>query len=135
MKTIQELIGKEATERLNERYGILVDRLFVEEEESVGVFQIKFQVFTRKQLSFNPSTIERERLIGIGVAEIECALYDVLNFGKKIEQAIHLNHNLPKNGIHMHPAIYTELVKSERESMRKIEERLEQLNEKREIDG
>jgi tRNA nucleotidyltransferase/poly(A) polymerase len=134
MNPIQELIGNKATERLNERYGILVDRLFVE-EESVGVFQIKFQVFTRKQLSFNPSTIEREGLIGIGVAEIECALYAVLNFGKKIEQAIHLNHNLPKNGIHMHPAIYAELVKSERESMRKIEERLEQLNEKREMDG
>lgn len=134
MKIIAEMIRGAAYVRLKERYGELVDRVFVKE---LGVqmnrsFEMKFQMFNWKRISTEPTETEIDETLGRGVAEMENALYRLLNFGeKKIEQAIHLNHNLPKNGIHMHPTIYAELMKSERESMRKIEERLEQLNERK----
>jgi hypothetical protein len=126
MKIIAEIIGNEATEVLKERYGVLVDRIFVEKKEGAQIFKMKFQLFNWKKTSASPTNKETERVLDIGVAEIEYTLYSFLNFGSRSGKCeIHLNNNLPKNGIHMHPVIYAELTGSERESMRRIEERLE----------
>ena len=134
MKKIQELIGKEATERLKERYGQLVYWTSVE-EQGPQLFKMTFQIFDFKRTSVRPTPIMIERVMGVGLAEIEHALYRVLNFdGRNMEQGFHFNNDLPKNGIHMHREIYKKLMESERESMRKIEERLEQLNERKKGD-
>ena len=131
MKIIQELIGNEATEKLKGRYGELVDRISVE-KHGPQIFKMKFQIFDYKRTSVRPATIEIERAMGVGIAEIEQALYRVLHFDdENMEEGIHFNNNLPRNGIHMHREIYKELMGSERESMRRIGERLEQLNKKR----
>ena len=131
MKRIEELIGNEATERLKERYGHLVDWIFVE-EQGAQIFKMEFQILDWKRVLNNPPDSEIERAIGVGIAEIEHALYRVLNFdGRNMEHGFHFNNDLPKNGLHMHREIYKELMESERESMRKIEERLVQLNERK----
>jgi hypothetical protein len=131
MKTIRELIGKEATERLKERYGQLTDWASVE-EQGPQIFKMKFQIVNYKRTSTSPTPIMIERAMGVGLAEIEHALYRVLNFdGRNMEQGFHFNNDLPRNGIHMHREIYKELMESERESMRRIEERLEQSNERK----
>lgn len=130
MKLIADILEKKAYTRLNERYGVLVDRIGVKEELDplVGLtFEMKFQLSNWKRM--DPSG-EKERVIGVGVAEIECALYNVLNFSDR-EQGIHRNNNLPENGIYMHREIYKKLMESERESMRKIEERLGQLDKQK----
>lgn len=125
MKTIEELIGNEATERLRERYGELVRWIWVE-EQGPQVFKMELQVIDWKKMSPNPTDIDKEGALGVGIAEIEYGLYNILDFGDVSgDRRVHLNNNLPKNGIHMHPAIYAELVGSERESMRRIEGRLE----------
>lgn len=124
MRTIQELIGEEGADRLRERYGILMAHIGVE-EEGVQIFKMKLQVIDYKRMSTCPSCSEKERTLGVGLAEIEYCLYTFLDFGEKnTEEVIHLNNNLPSNGIHMHPAVYAELTEHEKESMRKIEERL-----------
>lgn len=124
MKKIAKVVGEGAYARWKQRYGVLVDEIFVEEEER-HIFKMVFQIFDWKRTSANPTNTEIEGALGIGVAEIEYALYNVLNIGdREGEDEIHLNNNLPRNGIHMHPAIYAELMGYERESMRRIEERL-----------
>ncbi len=131
MKTIQELIGKEATERLKERYGQLTDWASVE-EQGPQIFKMTFQIVDYKRTSTSPTPIMIERAMGVGLAEIEHALYRVLNFdGRNMEQGFHFNNDLPRNGIYMHREIYKELMESERESMRRIEKRLEQSNERK----
>jgi hypothetical protein len=128
MKTIQELIGNEATRRLKEWYGVLVDWILVE-KQGPQIFKMKFQILDYKRTSASPTPIMIDRAIGVGVAEIENALYGVLNFGnREAYPEIHLNINLPKNGIHMHPTIYSELMGAERDSMVRIEEWLGRLN-------
>jgi hypothetical protein len=131
MKKIQELIGKEATERLKERYGQLVDWTFVE-EQGPQIFKMQFQIFDYKRTSARPTPIMIERVMGVGLAEIEQALYSILNFdGRNMGHGFHFNNDLPKNGIYMHREIYKKLMESERESMRKIEERLGQLDKQK----
>jgi hypothetical protein len=125
MKRIEDLIGEGAASRLKERYGILMDYIGVA-EQGPQMLKMKLQVMNYKSMSACPSCNEKERTLGIGIAEIEYILYSFLNFGERgAEQVIHCNNNLPKNGIHMHREIYAELMESEREAMRKIEGRLE----------
>jgi hypothetical protein len=131
MKKIEELIGNEATERLKERYGELVDWVEVE-EQGPQVFKMTFQISDWKKMHTGPTNRDKERVIGIGVGEIEDALYHVLNFSDNdMEHGLHFNNNLPRNGIHMHREIYMELMGSEKESMRRVEERLKRLNEQK----
>jgi hypothetical protein len=127
MKIIAEILEKAAYTRLKERYGVLVDLIFVEEESnsySGRSFKMKFQLFNWKMISTESGT-GNEREIGVGLAEIERAIYQILKFsGGMEEEEIHLNSNLPKNGIYMHREVYMELMGSERESMKIIEEHL-----------
>jgi hypothetical protein len=79
MKIIAEMIRGAAYVRLKERYGILVDRVFVKEW---GVpmnrnLKMKFQMFNWKQTSVKPTQIEIEWAIGVGLAEMEYALVRV----------------------------------------------------------
>ena len=128
MKTIEEVIGADATAELKERYGRLVNWIFVEEPEP-GVFGMRFQIADWKRMSAKPGDNEiKKRTIGLGVAEIEHELYSLLNFdGTAVETGMHLNYNLPKNGVHMHPKIYADLMSTVTKSMKIIDERLEQL--------
>lgn len=97
MKTIADLIGNEATERLKERYGVLVDRIFVE-VKGEHVLKSLFQIIDYKITSDNPGNNEIERMLDMGIAEIEYALYSVLGLAMEKEK-IHLDNNLPRNGI------------------------------------
>lgn len=135
MKRIEEIIGTKATKRLKESYGELVDWIGVE-EESPQIFKMRFQISDWKKticgMRTEPTNGDKERVIGVGVAEIEQTLYRVLDFGSRSgKYEIHLDNGLPRNGIHMHRGVYAELMASERDAMRRIEEHLERVGEGR----
>lgn len=116
MKLIADILEKKAYTRLNERYGVLVDRIGVEEELDplVGLtFKMTFQLSDRKRMPAKSTNRDKESAIGVGVAEIECALYRVLNFsGGREDEGIHINNNLPEEGVYMHRKVYMELMDS-----------------------
>ena len=117
-KSIEELVGSEAVERLRTEFGEFVDNISVTEklDATIGCnfFDLRFEVWTLKTSPPRNLPLERERQIGVGIAEIRQTLYRVLEIGKenklhKDELRICVDNKLPSDKVLMHPEVYAKL--------------------------